>query len=211
MKQTDQQYNIHVHTLTKDYLYGYIILISSKWDRFQKGSKPPQRGQQMEPTPKVCAQSRTNRVTDSVSLQRWSTSQSLELARHPQWESKILLKVCVENSTCLGKEMYVQHGKFSEKGSILASFLYHTYVRGHRTGHHLCAQPIDAVNFNFSIQNSQQTIMFSILSDKFLFFQNVFLFWQLRWPMAVTDSYLLRMFPLFVEKRENLQQYLKIV
>jgi len=60
-------------------------------------------------------------------------------------------------------------------------------------GHHHFEQPTGAVNFYFS-PGTANKLLFSILSDQFLFFQTVFFFLQLEQPMPVTDSYFLRMF-----------------
>jgi len=40
-------------------------------------------------------------------------------------------------------------------------------------------------------------MMFSILGDQLLFYQTVFLFFQIEQAIAVADSYFLRMFSLF--------------
>jgi len=60
-----------------DYLYRYIILVSSEVDGFQKGLIYPRDGKTNQLTQKR-VQRMTNEITETVSLQRWSASQSLE-------------------------------------------------------------------------------------------------------------------------------------
>jgi len=74
------------------------------------------------------------------------------------------------------------------------SHLCHGDTRGCRTS--LLEQPIDAVNSFFHLGQPIDDC-FLFFQMIFYFFQTVFMFLQLEQPMAVTDSFFLRMFFLF--------------
>lgn len=139
------------------YSYGRLLIwiysTSIKWIRQISGeAKPSQRSRQTSPRgePKHHRSERTNQTDpksrpkgepvrqQTISLQRWSMSWSLESAGYVQWESKSSYKVHVESSTCVEKEKRLQHRKFPErdKGSTLHktySFSYHRDTRVHKT------------------------------------------------------------------------------